>query len=181
MFYKKVIGTRLASRKKFIYLQVPAGRIKWSRWPDPARGPYVAHACSRRCFTLLKALPFFSKLSAFNSISYKSLRFAVSVRIFSIFLNRSSKLICNRPKRLLYFSSILSNVVVKLSTAIISLSNLSPILLDMLYLVVESKPFRRFCLISCSLLQGPRVAAAVYVRPITSIAHHNDRKSNLNS
>ena len=66
--------------------------------------------------------------------------------------------------------SILSNLVVKLSTAIISLSNSSPILLDMLYLVVESKPFRRFCLISCSLFHVPSVAPAVYVPYVLLLA-----------
>ena len=45
MFYKTIKGPWLDSRKEYIFLQVPAGRIKWSRGPDPARGPYVAHAC----------------------------------------------------------------------------------------------------------------------------------------
>ena len=28
-------------------MPLPAGRIKWSCGPDPARGPYVAHTCSK--------------------------------------------------------------------------------------------------------------------------------------
>ena len=54
MFYKKIKGPRLHSRKEFIFLQVPAGRIKWSCWPDPARGPYVAHAWLIQISAVLK-------------------------------------------------------------------------------------------------------------------------------
>ena len=45
MSYKKIKGLRLDSQKEFTFLQVRAGRIKRSRGPDPARGPYVAHTC----------------------------------------------------------------------------------------------------------------------------------------
>ena len=44
MSCEKIKGPWLDSRKEFIFLQVPAGRIKWSRGPDSARGPYVVHA-----------------------------------------------------------------------------------------------------------------------------------------
>ena len=41
MSYKKMKGPWLDSQKEFIFLQVPAGRIKWSRGLDSTRGLYV--------------------------------------------------------------------------------------------------------------------------------------------
>ena len=44
MSHKKMKGLSLDSRKELIFLRLPTGHIKWSREPDAARGPYIAHA-----------------------------------------------------------------------------------------------------------------------------------------